>query len=148
MTGKPYIDHRLIQKWREKSKEAGALLASPATLAAFEKGTHPVTLAEVPHHLEEDYMGYLASADGRIILRFVDDDEALRLFGVLGVRTQEAISLVLRFSNLKGIEDAAMEMQRDIVVIRRALADIAGNPAIGPIAQAKARKALDDTARE
>lgn len=148
MSARPYIDHRLIQKWRDMSKEAGALVASPATIAAFEAGTHPVTIAEVPGHLDEDYMGYLASADGRIILRFVADDEALERFGVLGVQSNEAIALTLRFSNLKGLEDAAMEMQRDIVVIRRALADIAGNPASGPIAQAKARKALADTERE
>jgi hypothetical protein len=134
MASKPYIHHNKLKEWREKSRRIDHL--------------HPITYARVDLKSDDDFKGYLASQDGRIILRFVDDLEADAKFGVRGATTDECIGLIYRLGNLKEIEDAALDAQRDVVLLRRALLDITTNPDSGQIAKAKARKALDDTARE
>lgn len=110
MTTKSYIHHNKLKEWREKSRRIDHL--------------HPITYARVDLKADDDFKGYLASQDGRIILRFVDDFEADAKFGVRGATTDECIGMVYRLGNLKEVEDAALDAQRDVVLLRRALSGL------------------------
>lgn len=123
VTTNPYLNRNLLNKWREQSKRVESLLASPATVGA---ALHPITYARVKLNLGDEYKGYLASQDGRIILRFVDDLEADAKFGVRGATTEECLGLIFRLGNLKEVEDAALDSQRDAVQLRKALSILVG----------------------
>lgn len=104
---KPYIDHRQIQAWRQESR-------------------HILPLE--PFIPSND--GFVLGQDDRLVFRFMLNSLAAQ-YDKKGLTPEEAYAVMGRIENMPGIEQAAMDAQRDVVLLRKALSTLVASLATG-----------------
>lgn len=117
---KQYLDHRALQKLIDATPEARQLLADPEAMNRIE----PLAPAIVPDDAPSWSMGYMATPDGRIALRWCHSAETQEKFGRDALTAMEAVILTQRIAQLFDIEQAAMDAQRDVAILTKALQSV------------------------
>lgn len=100
------FDQRQVTKWEAESKRLLPL-----------KVQNDFTDAE-PLIPSRD--GFVLTQDDRLAFRFMLQSEAQK-YGKDGLTPREAYALMGRLENLPAIEQVALDLQRDFVIVRRAL---------------------------
>lgn len=100
---KQLLDRRQLQKWADDSKRVLPLKQPPLELEPM-----------IPSR-----DGFVLTSDDRLALRFMLNSEA-SMYGMPGITPQEAFALMGRLENLPAIQEAALIMQRDLVLLHKA----------------------------
>lgn len=127
------FEHRTITKWQQESKR---LL--------------PLKLKNDFGHAEPlipSQDGFVLTADDRLAFQFMLQSQAQK-HGKDGLTPHEAFALMGRLENLPAVEGLAIEMQRDLVVLRRALLALYGPLSKGDMPEAKAVVSAAQALRE
>lgn len=140
MTDTPFIDHRLIKRTRELTPITDSL--------ELIMGMSPIALLHAlpdegqdPDDISDDVMGYLVTADDKLVARLIHPDEADAL-GKDTVSFEEMIAFVDRASRLGELERAATDAQAVYVRIRRLFRLAADHVINGTPLTAKERRAI------
>ena len=105
------LDHRTIVKWQRESARLLPLMVRNEFADA--------------EPLIPSRDGFVLTADNRLAFQFMLQSQAQK-HGMDGLTPHEAYALMGRLENMPRIEAVALEMQRDLVVLRRALVAIHG----------------------
>lgn len=100
---KELLDRRQLQKWAEESKRLLPLKTPPTELEPLIPSKN----------------GFVLTKDDRLAFQFMLKSEAAK-HGMDGLTPEEAYALMGRLENLPAIQDAALLLQRDVVVLYRA----------------------------
>lgn len=100
------FDHRTVGKWQADCKKLA-----------------PLHIQNDLAHVEPlipSRDGFVLTADDRLAFQFMLPSQAAK-HDMDGINVTEAYALMARLENLPAIEAVAIEMQRDLVVLRKAL---------------------------
>lgn len=140
MTSKPYIDHRELSNWIEQTKRVFPMQIDTDMLE--------LSVAKVDQDSPADAKGHMMTPDGRLAIRVILDSEAQSKFGAGGLSIREAITLMHRIASMGEIERVALDMQRDMVLMRRAMVPIYDAVSRGVLPDSKAIVAASRALRE
>lgn len=112
-----FIDSRMLKTLRSDCKNVESLLLDTEMWSKL----NPITPARVADEARVETKGYFATNDGRVALRLVPNQEAQDLFGVDSITLKEAWYLSFRLGEIGAMEVAALNAQRENVLLRRSL---------------------------
>lgn len=126
MALKPYIDHKTLKDWCDRTPKVKALFADPDIADRLR-----LSVARVADDAPSWAMGYMATEDGRIAFRWCHSTETQEKFGVDALNTDEAVFLTARIAQMFELEAAAINLQADLAEMRRVLVDFVAAARMG-----------------